>query len=318
MKTKTIGQLCRRAMEGWVASLPQELQQPVTDDLILTGGSIASLFLGEPVNDWDVYFRSRATAKAVAEHYVGLFTATPPPALEGNPLLKQVQVVDRGDRVAVMVKSAGILTEHSGDGSYHYFEALTDSEPDRAEQYAQVIFGGVDGRTSYAADKDYWPCVLTGNAITLLRQNRKSTPVQLILRFTGDPAEIHKNFDWAHATNYWTFQGGLVTRADALECLLARELRYIGSQYPLAALLRAFKFVQRGFTRPHAGHLLVLALQLAKLDWDDPRVWEEQLTGVDFAYFREIIARIRTLLKEGKGMQEIISTYLAQIVEETI
>ncbi|MEI2693003.1 MAG: hypothetical protein V9H69_26120 [Anaerolineae bacterium] len=80
----------------------------------------------------------------------------------------------------------------------------------------------------------------------------------------------------------------------------------------------AFKFVQRGFTRPHAGHLLVLALQLAKLDWDDPRVWEEQLTGVDFAYFREIIARIRTLLKEGKGMQEIISTYLAQIVEETI
>ncbi|MEI2693002.1 MAG: hypothetical protein V9H69_26115 [Anaerolineae bacterium] len=75
MKTKTIGQLCRRAMEGWVASLPQELQQPVTDDLILTGGSIASLFLGEPVNDWDVYFRSRATAKAVAEHYVGLFVA---------------------------------------------------------------------------------------------------------------------------------------------------------------------------------------------------------------------------------------------------
>jgi hypothetical protein len=99
---------------------------------------------------------------------------------------------------------------------------------------------------------------------------------------------------------------------------LARELRYVGSQYPLAALLRSFKFVQRGFTRPHAGHLLVLSLQLARLAWDDPAVWEEQLTGVDFAYFREIIARIRTLLKEGKGMQEIISTYLAQIVEETI
>ncbi|MEI2691556.1 MAG: hypothetical protein V9H69_18370 [Anaerolineae bacterium] len=42
-------------------------------------------------------------------------------------------------------------------------------------------------------------------------------------------------------------------------------------------------------------------MQLAKLDWDDPRVWEEQLTGVDFAYFREIIERIRTLLKEGVG-----------------
>jgi hypothetical protein len=65
-------------------------------------------------------------------------------------------------------------------------------------------------------------------------------------------------------------------------------------------------------------HLLVLALQLAKLDWEDPRVWEEQLTGVDFAYFREVIERIRVLLKEGKGMAEIVSTYLVQIVEETI
>ncbi len=318
MKTKTIERVCRRAMEGWVASLPQELQQDVQDDLILTGGSIASLFLGEPVNDWDVYFRYRATAKRVAEHYVGLFVASPPPTLAGNPLLNQVQVIDQGNRVAVMVKSAGVLSEHSGEGTYQYFEALTDSAPEQTEEYVQMVFGGAGGRSDYAADKDYWPCVLTGNAITLLRQNRKLCPVQLILRFSGEPAEIHKNFDWAHATNYWTFQGGLVTNTEALECLLARELRYVGSQYPLAALLRSYKFVQRDFTRPHAGHLLVLALQLAKLDWNDPRVWEEQLTGVDFAYFREIIERIRKLLAEGVGMQEIIATYLAQIVEETI
>jgi hypothetical protein len=318
MKTKTIEHLCRRAMEGWVASLPAELQEPAQDDLILTGGSIASLFLGEPVNDWDVYFRTRATAKLVAEHYVGQFVASPPPTLEGNPLLKQVQVVERGERVAVMVQSAGILTEHSGQGSYHYFEALTDASPEQAEQYLQVILGGVDGRSSYAKDKDYWPVAITGNAITLARQNRQAASVQLILRFTGDPAQIHKNFDWRHATNYWTFRDGLRTNSEALECLLSRELRYVGSQYPLAALLRSFKFVGRGFTRPHAGHLLVLSLQLARLDWDDPRVWEEQLMGVDFAYFREIIERIRALLKEGKGMQEIIATYLAQIVEETI
>jgi hypothetical protein len=318
MKAKTIERVCRRAMEGWVASLPTELQQDVQDDLILTGGAIANLFLGEPVNDWDVYFRNHTTARRVAEHYVGLFVASPPPTLEGNPLLESVKVIDHEGRVAVMVKSAGVLSASSGEGVYQYFEALSDSAPEQTEEYVQVIFGGAGGRSDYAADKDYWPCVLTGNAITLLRQNRKLTPVQLILRFTGDPAQIHQNFDWAHATNYWTFQSGLVTRAEALECLLARELRYVGSQYPLAALLRAFKFVQRGFTRPHAGHLLVLALQLAKLDWDDPHVWEEQLTGVDFAYFREIIQRIRKLLAEGVGMQEIIATYLAQIVEETI
>jgi hypothetical protein len=128
---------------------------------------------------------------------------------------------------------------------------------------------------------------------------------------------VHKNFDWRHVTNYWTFRDGLITNTEALECLLTRELRYVGSQYPLAALLRSYKYVDRGFTRPHAGHILVLTQQLARLDWDDPRVWEDQLMGVDFAYFREIIDRIRTLLKEGKGMAEIVSTYLAQIVEES-
>lgn len=317
MKAKTIEQLCRKAMEGWVASLPKELQESVMDDLILTGGAIANMFLGEPVNDWDIYFRDPATAKRVAEHYVAQFVATPPSNLEGNPILSQIQVLERGDHVAVMVKSAGVLTAHSGEDNYQYFEAFTDSAPERAAEYVQVIFG-VDQRSDCATDKDYWPVALSGNAITLARENRKLPPVQVILRFTGEAAEIHKSFDWAHATNYWTFQDGLVTRVDALECLLARELRYVGSQYPLAALLRSYKFVQRGFSRPHAGHLLVLTLQLARLDWDDPRVWEDQLTGVDFAYFREVIYRIRKLLVEGVGMQEIIATYLAQIVEETI
>ncbi|MEI2691557.1 MAG: hypothetical protein V9H69_18375 [Anaerolineae bacterium] len=159
MKTKTIGQLCRQR-HGRLGSIPAPGAATARDrrpDPDRRQHRHRSSWASRSTTGTSTSAAAR-TAKAVAEHYVGLFVATPPPALEGNPLLKQVQVVDRGDRVAVMVKSAGILTEHSGDGSYHYFEALTDSEPDRAEQYVQVIFGGVDGRTSYAADKDYWPC----------------------------------------------------------------------------------------------------------------------------------------------------------------
>jgi hypothetical protein len=315
MKAKTIDRACRRAMEHWMETLPNELQQAVMENLILTGGSIANLFLGEPVNDWDVYLRTKETAKAIAEHYVKLFVSDPPKNLEGNPLLSQVKVLDRGDRIAVMVQSAGVLSAESGEGNYQYFEAITDTSPETTEEYVRVVMGS---ERKKKADKDYFPGMISGNAITLLRKNAELTPMQIILRFVGDPAEIHKNFDWCHATNYWTFKDGLVTNTDALECLLAKELRYVGSQYPLAALLRSYKFVTRGFTRPHAGHMLVITQQLAQLNWEDPAVWEDQLMGVDFAYFREIIARIRTLLKEGKGMQEIISTYLAQVVEETI
>ena len=76
--------------------------------------------------------------------------------------------------------------------------------------------------------------------------------------------------------------------------------------------------MDRGWQRPHAGHMLVLTQELAKLDWNDPHTWYDQLTGVDFAYFHEVIARIRKLLAEGVGMEEIVHSYLAQIVEEVM
>ena len=83
--------------------------------------------------------------------------------------------------------------------------------------------------------------------------------------------------------------------------LLTRELIYQGTRYPLAALIRSYKFMDRGWQRPHAGHMLVLTQELAGLNWNDPHTWYDQLTGVDFAYFHEVIARIRKLLGRGCG-----------------
>ena len=69
---------------------------------------------------------------------------------------------------------------------------------------------------------------MSGNAITLGRADKRKAPVQLILRFTGEPAEVHKNFDWAHATNWFDLRHGLVTNTTALGCLLTRELHLPG------------------------------------------------------------------------------------------
>ena len=73
----------------------------------------------------------------------------------------------------------------------------------------------------------YVPACLTTNAITL------TNDIQLVLRFYGKPDEIHKYYDFVHATNYWTSKDNrLVLNPKALECILTKELLYNGSKYP--------------------------------------------------------------------------------------
>lgn len=70
-----------------------------------------------------------------------------------------------------------------------------------------------------------------------------------MVRFHGDPAEIHENYDFVHCTNYWTSWERRVTlNQQALECIMTKELRYIGSKYPVASVFRVRKFIERGWT----------------------------------------------------------------------
>jgi hypothetical protein len=52
--------------------------------------------------------------------------------------------------------------------------------------------------------------------------------LQIVLRFSGNVTQIHKTFDFVHATNYFTFEEGLVTNV-AVESILTKSLRYQGS-----------------------------------------------------------------------------------------
>ena len=126
---------------------------------------------------------------------------------------------------------------------------------------------------------EYVPVFLSTNAITL------TNDIQLVLRFYGEPEEIHKNYDFIHATNYWTSKDNkLVLNPKALECILTKELLYNGSKYPLCSIIRTKKFIGRGWTI-NAGQYVKMALQLNELDLTNPSVLEEQLTGVDSVYF---------------------------------
>lgn len=161
-----------------------------------------------------------------------------------------------------------------------------------------------------AEDKPrYRPVFMTSNAITL------SDKIQLVIRFYGPPREIHSNYDFVHCMCYWTSDDGeLVLPNESLQAILARELVYKGSKYPIASIIRTRKFIQRGWVI-NAGQYLKMCMQISELDLKNPAVLEDQLIGVDFAYFQQIINYLRERKERDKDF-EITAAYITEIVDK--
>lgn len=281
MKRKTINAVISKKVNEWADSITDvELREGIPDGIVVTGGCIASMLLKETVNDFDIYFRTADLAKRVAQYYVDKFAEANPN--ESKPAVLQ----DEGTgRVSVFVSSSGIAA---------------DSSMQQADQSGE--FDVVDSPQDGQEAEPYKPVFLSSNAITL------SSKVQLIVRFTGEPEEIHDNYDFVHCLNYWTRKTGVVFKLEALEALLSRELRYVGSKYPLCSIFRSKKFIQRGWTM-NAGQYVKMAMQLNGMDLSKPEVLEEQLVGVDVTYFRALICT----LKEKDG--DLNARYVIEVIE---
>ena len=153
----------------------------------------------------------------------------------------------------------------------------------------------------------FLPTCLSSNAITL------TDKTQLVIRFYGNAEEIHTNYDFAHATCYWTSKDEKLTLpALALEKIITKELFYTGSKYPLCSILRSKKFVKRGWSI-NAGQYVKMALQLNAMDLLDTEVLEEQLTGVDSAYFNQAISIIKEK-QETDANFKLDSAYLFEVI----
>jgi hypothetical protein len=310
MKAKTIKSVLRKTINEWLESIEEpDVREAARRATIVTGGAIASMLLGEPVSDFDVYFRDRDTARKVAIYYVRRFQ---PKARNGIPCA--ISVDNSTERVKIVIKSAGIASEDGADKPYQYFETQGDSE---ASGYVgEVMQDPGDIQDTYEQTEDaalatqddgkpkYRPVFMSTNAITL------SHRLQIILRFYGEPDQIHENYDYVHCTNYWKcWDGELVLRPAALEALLAKELRYVGSKYPICSLFRLRKFIRRGWT-VNAGQILKLSMQVSALDLTDIAVLEDQLTGVDVAYFLEVIDKLK-----AKDPTKVNTAYLIEIID---
>lgn len=282
MNSKNIKKSLSKKLDSWLENIKDEkIRDIVKDNTIITGGALVSLLAGDEVHDYDVYFKTREAVLAVTEYYVGIFNTAHK---------RNVKVVEKDDgRINIFVKSEGVASENEED--------LEDILPEEIEQ--------VEGEQQ--EKPKYRPVYLTSNAITL------SDKIQIVIRFWGDVNEIHKNYDFAHCTCAWSsWDDNLLLPQKALECIINKELYYIGSKYPLCSIIRARKFINRGYTI-NAGQYLKMCLQLNELDLHNIETLKDQLVGVDSTYF-DMAIRAMEKKKEDNPEWAIDNSYLFEVI----
>lgn len=324
MKAKTINKILTGKFIAWTKSITDEpTRKLVQDNSIITGGSITSMLLNEPVNDFDIYFSNAETAFAVARYYVGKLKENPPAAFKGykDKIHAEMHPAegDKPERVKILFGAKALrgesIAQSHNPTEFAPGQVTDNTEPNASYDENVEALDEIDARkvTQDADEKKrgkYRVMFITANAITL------SDSIQIVLRFFGDAESIHKNFDFVHCLSYWTSHDKkLVLNSDALVCCLTKELKYQGSLFPLSSVIRTRKFLTRGWSI-NAGQYLKMLFQVSQLDLTNAEVLEEQLVGVDSAYFSHVIAKLRERVDaDGKSLP-VDEGHLVSIIDK--
>lgn len=319
MIAKSVNNNITRKINDWLESIDDErLKNDLKHKIIVTGGCIPSLLENNRVNDYDVYFRTKEITLRVAEYYVKKFKESP--LNKTNKYrLNDISVFENEERIKIKIRSNGIMSLEDEKDIFNEDEKEDEIYDDNLdlvqnEKPADYIEKAMGVKTKDVSEEEskpkYRPIFLSSNAVTL------SDKIQLIIRFYGEPADIHKNYDYIHCTNYWSsWDKKLNLNADALASLLTKELIYTGSKYPLCSIIRSRKFIKRGFTI-NAGQYLKMCMQLNELDLKDVDTLKEQLCGVDITYFRQVIDAMREYGEENEVPNRVDTTYLFEVINK--
>jgi hypothetical protein len=315
MNRKGIVSVLKKKFNQWLATIDDEaVKKDVKENTIITGGSIVSLLMNKKPKDYDVYFKTMEATRRVAEYYISKFNSSHDkkaflldgsrdydiydndlPHIDGLPAI--LENLDKG-RLKICFQTGGVAGN----------EELVQEEP--FEDICEVI-SDLDDEPGKEPEKKepFRPVFLSPNAITL------SNDIQIIIRFYGEVEEIHKNYDFIHCTNSWESQTGkLVLPPVALESILSKHLHYQGSKYPVCSAIRMRKFIKRGW-HINAGQILKILFQISKLDLTNINVLEDQLVGVDSAYFGMLIDALKEKQKESDDFK-INGEYISAIIDK--
>jgi hypothetical protein len=308
VNSKNIKKHLKAKLRDWTDSITDPIiKETIMQNTIITGGALVSLLTGEPVNDYDVYFRTKESCITVAKYYIDRWNTDHPnkhASLMWGTLLEEVTGIDNG-QVKVYVKSKGVADEDEISSNTIACDFETNLHEDEAV--------GIDSEKITEQEDNgkgkYRPRFITSNAITL------SNKIQIVTRFYGEVADIHKNYDFAHCTCAWSsWDNEVFLPRKALECIINKELYYVGSQYPLCSIIRTRKYIERGY-HINAGQYVKMAMQLNALDLTNVDVLEDQLTGVDTAYFQMMINALKEH-KEETGNDKVDMGYAMELISK--
>lgn len=283
MNSKNIKKSLNAKFNKWLDSIDdKEVKKVIKENSIISGGALVSLLTNQEVNDYDVYFKTKEAVISVAKYYVNKFNDTH----KSSAILKETE----DGRITIFIQSDGVAGEEEDD-ELSLPEEVTAEEKDATQE----------------EKAKYRPVYLTSNAITL------SDKIQIVIRFWGDVDDIHKNYDFAHCTCSWSsWDNNLLLPQKALECIINKELYYVGSKYPLCSIIRTRKFLERGYTI-NAGQYLKMCMQLNDLDLHDVETLKDQLVGVDSTYFNMMVDAMAEKKEKDKDWK-VDNSYLFEVI----
>lgn len=298
MQKKTIEKVIKKKIDEWINTISiEDLREKVKANLIVTGGCITSMFQNKEVNDYDVYFKDMDVLVELAEYY----SSGKMMVLDGRK--QSVYTLEYETRYKATYEE-----EFGEEDLSKYKIAIDNLYPDQVKLYDYKNSWKKDDYNKSEDKGLYEPVFMSPNAISL------SDDIQIVLRFSGSIENIHENFDFIHATNYFIYETGLHVNEEALLSILTGTLKYQGSKYPLTSIIRMKKFIARGWNI-NAGEIFKILFQVSELKLKNPRVLEEQLIGVDIAYFDKLI-QIISGIDEEKITPEYISTIVDRVFNE--
>lgn len=309
MKIKNIKTVLTKKIKSWVRSIdPKEVAviAAIEKDTIVSGGAITSMLMNEKVNDYDIYFKTVESATVVAEYYLNEYKQIK----SESPRIREAHIKVEDGRVLVHIPSVGVTATKEDIEDSEIDNDVNQYDPENVEEIKTVLNKDNEPETEKPL---YKPKFISSNAITL------TDDIQVVIRFTGDITEIHKNYDFTHCKCAFDYSNkNMFIHDDALECMLNKELRYTTSRYPLCSIMRIRKFIDRGW-HINAGQILKMAWDLNKLDLKNIHVLRDQLIGVDSAYFGHLLYLIEKKQSEKQNNSEDINSqidesYLMEVI----
>lgn len=329
MNSKNIKKHLNAKLKDWLESIDdEEVKKVIKANTIVTGGAMVSLLTSEKVHDYDVYFKTKSACVVVANYYIDKWNKEHPDdkqaslvveedktetkkAIKNNSLpfseenSEEVTITIPG-RVKVFIQSEGVAgetKEKTEEGRNMPISEQPFPPVDKTDEEVALEEDAADN-----TDKPkYRPVFLSSNAITL------SDKIQVVTRFYGEVEEIHKNYDFAHCTCSWTsWDNEVQLPTKALECIINKELYYVGSKYPLCSIIRTRKYLERGY-HINAGQYVKMAFQLNELNLYDIKTLEDQLTGVDSGYFAMMIDALQHKADET-GEAKVDKSYVFELI----